>query len=98
MADTRRVVSGRLVVGYNMYYFYVLRSSKDDRLYKGFTKDLERRLGDHNSGKVMATRHRKPFKIIYSESFNNKNDAIIREKYFKSFKGGKELKKIIDRI
>jgi len=79
-----------------MYYFYVLKSLKDDRLYKGFSVNVENRLLAHNSGKVRATKHRKPFKIIYTESFETEKEAIHREKYFKTFRGGKELKKILD--
>lgn len=78
-----------------MYYFYVLRSLKDDKLYKGYSGNVENRLLAHNSGKVGATKNRKPFKLIYTENFETEKEAITREKYYKTFKGGKELKKIL---
>ena len=79
-----------------MYYFYVLKSLKDGKLYKGYSQNVRNRLLAHNSGKVRATKNRKPFKIIYQEGFNTEKEAIEREKYFKTFKGGKKLKKILD--
>lgn len=78
-----------------MYYVYVLRSIKDKKLYKGSTKNICKRLSDHNAGRVNATKHRRPLKLIYSETFANKEEALKREKYLKTFKGGKELSKII---
>jgi putative endonuclease len=33
-----------------MFYFYVLYSLKDNRLYKGATSNLLRRLQQHNAG------------------------------------------------
>jgi len=81
-----------------MYYFYVIKSKVDGKLYKGYTKDILKRLSMHNSGKVKSTKRRKPFKLIYTESFSTKDMAIEREKYFKSLKGGKELIKILKHI
>ena len=35
-----------------MYHVYLLKSSKDQRLYVGYTSDVERRLREHNAGFV----------------------------------------------
>ena len=67
-----------------MFYTYVLRSRKDDKLYTGFTKDLKRRVEEHNQGLVSSTRNRRPLHLIYYEACLNETDAIKREKYFKS--------------
>ena len=67
-----------------MFYTYVLRSRKDDKLYIGFTKDLKRRVEEHNQGLVSSTRNRRPLHLIYYEACLNETDAIKREKYFKS--------------
>ncbi len=80
------------------YYFYVLKSLKDGNLYKVFTKDIKKRLNEHNSGKVRSTKNRKPFILVYKEEFQNKNEVIKKEKYYKSLKGGKELNKIISNV
>jgi predicted GIY-YIG superfamily endonuclease len=31
----------------NMFYVYVLKSERNDKLYKGFTSDLKRRLKEY---------------------------------------------------
>ncbi len=66
---------------------------KDMDLYTGFTKDLKLRFEQHNKGKVEATKNRGPFKLIYYEACLDKNDAIRREKYLKSYHGKMFLKK-----
>lgn len=75
-----------------MYYVYVLRSGKDNKWYTGFTNDLQRRISEHNNGADMATRSRKPFKIIYYEVCGNEKDARAREKYLKSGMGKRYIK------
>jgi putative endonuclease len=68
----------------SMYYTYVLLSESDNNFYTGFTKDLKGRLEKHNNGLVASTLYRRPLRLIYYEACLNENDAIVREKYFKS--------------
>jgi len=44
-----------------MHYLYILRSGQDGKLYIGQTSDLQLRLKQHNSGKNISTKNRKPF-------------------------------------
>ena len=68
---------------------YVLLCSNNS-LYRGYTNDLDKRLRDHQSGKgVRYTRMHKPVKIVYSEEFDKKEEAMKREAYFKSNAGKK---------
>jgi len=67
-----------------MYYTYVLRSLNDNKFYIGFTEDIRRRIEEHNSGTVDATKGRRPLELIYYEACLDKEDAIKREKYFKT--------------
>ena len=76
------------------YYVYVLKSLKDSRRYIGYTENFERRITEHNNGLVKSTRNRRPFELIYFEEFDNKTEALIREKFFKSGKGRKYLSTI----
>lgn len=78
---------------YLMFYTYVLRSLKDQRFYIGFTADLRARLEQHNDGTVNSTKHRRPLKLIYFEACLCKEDAMNREKYFKTHYGRMFLKK-----
>jgi len=66
-----------------MFYFYVLKSKKDNKLYFGYTDDLRNRLKKHNSGYVKSTRERLPFILIYYEAYLSKSDAMGREHQIK---------------
>jgi putative endonuclease len=78
-----------------MYYVYVIRSISFGNLYKGFCSDLNRRLAEHNSGKTKSNKHFIPWEIAYYESFTSIEEAISREKFFKTSAGRKYLKKIL---
>ena len=75
-----------------MYYTYVLLSENDQKLYIGFTNELEKRLIEHQDGLVASTAHRRPLELIYYEACVHKIDAMKREKYFKSGFGRRFLK------
>jgi len=70
-----------------MFYVYILLSKKDNKFYIGYTKNVERRFVEHQLGKVVSTKNRRPLLLVGYEGYQNKEDAISREKYFKS--GGK---------
>lgn len=67
-----------------MFYTYVLKSKKDNKLYIGTSNDLKKRLKEHNFGHVEATKNRRPFILIYYEACFDKIKAYKRESYFKS--------------
>ena len=66
-----------------MFYVYVLKSAKDGELYIGSTNDLKRRLREHTSGNVVSTNPRRPFQLVYYESYVAEDDARDREKALK---------------
>ncbi|HSX40297.1 MAG TPA: GIY-YIG nuclease family protein [Candidatus Saccharimonadales bacterium] len=76
-----------------MYYVYILFSEKDKLLYTGFSPDLKSRFKAHVNGFVKSTKHRRPLKLIYYESYIKESDARRREKYLKGGNGRAELKK-----
>ena len=67
-----------------MYFTYVLKSEVDGKLYIGYTSNLENRTEEHTKGLVPATKSRRPMKLVYYEACLNKDNAIKREKYFKT--------------
>ena len=75
-----------------MYYAYVLKSIQHDYFYKGYCRDLDVRLKQHNSGQTKSLRHYLPLKLVYFERFDTEVEAIAREKYFKSAAGRRFLK------
>ncbi len=80
------------------YYTYVLQSKKDKKWYTGFTVDLRKRFNDHNSNKVVSTKNRGPFDLIYYEACQNEQDARSREKYLKSGMGKRYLRNRLKRF
>ena len=76
----------------DIWYVYIIESSKDKLWYTGCTSNLIKRLKDHNDGKVYATKSRRPLILIYYEASRNKYDAFAREKYLKSSMGKRYLK------
>jgi putative endonuclease len=65
----------------------------DMNFYTGFTKDLKLRFEEHKKGRVESTRDRRPVKLVYYEACLDKNDAIKREKYLKTYHGKMYLKR-----
>jgi len=70
-----------------MFYVYILKSDKDGKSYIGYTKDLRKRIFDHNAKTEQSTKYRAPFKLIYYEAYLSENDALQREKSLKRFSG-----------
>jgi putative endonuclease len=78
-----------------MYFVYILLSTKDGKLYIGCTKDLNKRLLEHNSGEVVSTKLRYPLKLIYYECMTNKKDAFAREQWLKTGWGRNQIEKTL---
>jgi len=76
-----------------MYYVYIIFSKKINKKYIGFTKNLKRRISEHNKGigSVFTTKGL-PWKLIYYQCFINENDARAEEMFLKSGKGRERLK------
>jgi len=66
--------------GSGNWYVYLVRCS-DGTLYTGITKDLEKRIAAHTSGKDGAkyTRSRRPVKLVYSTRVESKSAAAKLE-------------------
>ncbi len=78
-----------------MFYVYILQSLKDNKFYIGQTQNINDRLIRHNQGREKSTKQRIPFKLVYSEIFNTRSEALKREHYFKSLKSHSALAKLI---
>jgi len=79
-----------------MFTVYVLKSRKDGKRYVGMTsKSSKERMKEHNMGSNKWTRTHKPFDLVYEEVYDNKTEAIKREKFLKSGQGRKFLDSVI---
>ncbi len=81
-----------------MFYTYVFKSLKNDKLYTGCTKDLRKRFDLHNKGRSSYTKEDGPWKLIYYEACVNESDAYAREKYLKSGMGKRYVKNRLKRF
>lgn len=79
------------------HYFYVLECI-DGSYYAGYTVDIEKRLKKHNEGKgAKYTRGRTPVKLLYSEKYHSKSDALKKEIQFKKLTREKKKRYIESR-
>ena len=62
-----------------MFYVYILQSESTGRFYVGYSESPERRLLEHNIGKVKSTRNYRPWIKIYQEEFSTEVEAVRRE-------------------
>ena len=74
------------------YFIYVLKSKITNSSYLGHTSNLEKRLIEHNNGKSLSTRGKRPWRLVYKEEYKTRSEAASREKYFKSVEGRLELR------
>jgi putative endonuclease len=79
-----------------MFFVYVLFSPSYNKIYIGYSHDVETRVQSHNrlATKGWTIRFR-PWILVHVESFNSKKDAMAREKQLKSSKGREWIKKNI---
>jgi putative endonuclease len=66
-----------------MWFVYILYSVKIDRYYVGITDDLDWRLERHNAGWGRYTKRGIPWKIVYTENYSSKSEALKREREIK---------------
>jgi putative endonuclease len=76
------------------YTVYAIKSSVDDRIYVGFSENLDKRLKEHNQGKTKSTKGFRPWNLVYNEKAETRIEARNREKYLKSGCGKEFLKNL----
>ena len=77
----------------DMFYVYMLLSEQDNKFYIGFTKDLRKRLKQHDNKEVISTSKRGKLTLIMYEAYILEEDARKRENFFKTTKGKMQLRK-----
>ena len=79
-----------------MYKVYVLHSERYNKIYIGYTKDIEQRFLSHNElGQKGWTINFRPWRIVLIESYASKENAMKREKELKWGKGREWIRKTI---
>ncbi|MBI2275626.1 MAG: GIY-YIG nuclease family protein [Bacteroidetes bacterium] len=71
-----------------MHKVYILYSPSHNKIYVGYTSNLEQRLLSHNElGKKGWTIRFRPWILVHTEEYTTKSEAISREKILKGAKG-----------
>jgi predicted GIY-YIG superfamily endonuclease len=70
------------------HYVYQLTGITDpERHYTGLTRDLKRRIKQHNQGEVQATADHIPWRVEVAIAFREASEATLFEQYLKSHSG-----------
>lgn len=83
-----------------MFWVSVLKSELTGKIYVGQTRDLETRLKRHNGilfskASSYTFRNKGPWVLEYSEKFDTRREALVREKELKSYKGREFIQEIL---
>ncbi len=77
------------------YNVYITANKKNGTLYIGVTSNLKKRIYEHKEGLVNSfTKKYKIGKLVYFETTNDVNSAILREKQMKKWKREWKIKLI----
>ena len=77
------------------YRVYIIKSAKNGKYYIGSTSNLERRILDHNAGKVKSTKSGVPWEIVYNEIHITLSEARSRENQIKGWKKRIMIEKLV---
>ncbi|RZK12178.1 MAG: GIY-YIG nuclease family protein, partial [Flavobacterium sp.] len=77
-----------------MFYIYIF-SEKVNKYYVGQTENIEERLKSHSKGISRFTSISDDWKLVYTESFDSRNEAIRRESQIKKKKSRKYIEILI---
>ncbi len=79
-----------------MFNVYVLYPEKYNKIYVGTTSNLEERFKSHNElGTKGWTIKFRPWMILYTEEYEEKSLALLREKQLKSAQGRLFIRSLI---
>ncbi len=76
-----------------MHSVYIIQNS-ENRLYIGCTREVDKRLLQHNTGISKWTRSRGPWQLVWQKSFPTLTEARKFENLLKRQKGGSGFTKL----
>ena len=78
-----------------VYYLYILQSETTGRYYIGQTQDVPERLAYHNSNYSKSLKNRGPWRLLYTEQYKTRGEAVLRESQLKSWKDRRMIEKLL---
>jgi len=85
-----------------MFTAYTIYNTALDKIYIGYTSDLENRLKQHNGilknkTSSFTSKNKGSWVLIYKEIFATRKEALKREKELKSYRGREFVRKLINK-
>jgi len=79
------------------YYFYILYSESIDKYYIGHTSNIDERLHKHNTNHKGFTGKASDWKVVLTETRENKSEAYARERKVKAWKSRIKILELIEK-
>lgn len=73
-----------------MWFVYFIKSLSRKWYYVGSTNNFIRRVSEHNAGKVLSTKSKRPFVLVYTKEFKTEQESRAYERLLKSKRIEKE--------
>ena len=86
---------------FSMFSVYAIHNRENGKIYIGQTDDLVKRIrlhNDHAFRHSYTSRFSGEWKLIYEESFSTRQEALVREKQLKSFRGREFIRSKVENI
>ena len=82
---------------FEMWWVYILNNEASGKFYIGTTSNIKERLIDHSYSrkKRWTGRQHGEWKLVHKELFENKTEALIKEKAIKRQKSRKYIERLI---
>ena len=77
------------------YFVYILQSETTGRHYAGHSEYPRKRLAEHNANKTVSIKNRGPWKIVYTEEFATRGEAMSRENQIKRMKSRPWIEELV---
>jgi len=77
------------------FYVYIIQGEKNGHYYIGYAADPGLRLQRHNDGWTKSTKGFMPWRLVYTEEYESKAEAMTREQQIKSWKSHKAIEDLI---
>ena len=79
-----------------LFIVYIIYSHIKDKYYIGFSSNLAERIIRHNQKSKGFTGNVNDWKIVFTQEFETKTEAIAREKQIKSWKSKEKIIELLD--
>jgi putative endonuclease len=74
---------------------YIIQSLRNNSFYIGSAVNPTKRLKDHNLGRTIYTKNNRPFRLVFTQEFEDTSKARLIESKIKSWKRRDYIEKII---